>query len=454
MKIKLDKNIVEISRILLGIVFVFSGFVKAIDPWGSAYKILDYLVAFGLRSISFLDLFLSFALSAVEFGIGICLLLGVYRKNTTLLALIFMAIMTPLTLYLAIANPVTDCGCFGDALVLSNWATFFKNLVLLAAAIALINGYKLLTRFFSRKFNVVVMLWVYIFILGVSFFCYSYLPILDFRPYKIGVNIPRKMKMPENAEKPDYKTTLIYSKNGIKKEFTLEDYPKNDSTWVFVDSKSKLIKKGYELPIHDFTITTEDGEDITEHILTNPSYTFLLIAHKLDDASDTNISEINDIYDYSRIHGYEFYALTASLKGDIEEWISFTGAEYPFCTTDDITLKTIIRSNPGLLLLKNGTILNKWPGKSLPQNLGKPIDKSSLGEIASNRGMFKVLLLMIFLWVPLAFLYLYDKFYAKKIQQNKKKREKRRTENRYLKAILKKRETDYQNELNNIKEKK
>jgi uncharacterized membrane protein YphA (DoxX/SURF4 family) len=454
MKMKPNKNIVEISRVLLGIVFIFSGFVKAVDPWGSAYKILDYLVAFGLRSFSFLDLFLSFALSAVEFGIGFCLLLGVYRRNSTLLALIFMAIMTPLTLYLAIANPVTDCGCFGDALILPNWMTFFKNLVLLAAAIVLFKAYKLITRIFSRKFNVVVALWVYIFILGVSFFCYSYLPVLDFRPYKIGVNISQKMKIPENAEKPVYKTTLIYSKNGIKKEFTLEDYPKNDSTWVFVDSKSKLIKKGYELPIHDFTITTEDGEDITEHILSNPSYTFLLIAHKLDDASDTNIGEINDIYDYSRMYGYEFYALTASLKEGIEEWIAVTGAEYPFCTTDDVTLKTIIRSNPGLLLLKNGTILNKWPGKSLPQNLGKPLDKSSLGEKGSNHEMLKMLLIMICLLTPLAFLYLYDKFYAKEIQKNKKRREKRRTENRYLKAILKKKENEYKNELNNIIEKK
>jgi hypothetical protein len=365
-----------------------------------------------------------------------------------------MAFMTPLTLYLAIANPVTDCGCFGDALILSNWATFFKNLILLAAAIVLFKGSKLITRIFSRKFNLTIVLWVYIFILGVSVFCYSYLPVLDFRPYKIGVNIPQKMEIPDNAEKPDYKTTLIYSKNGVRKEFTLEDYPKNDSTWIFVDSKTKLIKKGYEPPIHNFNITTEDGEDITEHILSNPSYTFLLIAHKLDDASDTNISEINDIYDYSKMYGYEFYALTASLKGDIEEWIASTGAEYPFCTTDDVTLKTIIRSNPGLLLLKNGTILNKWPGKSLPHNLGKPLDKSSLGKMGSNRGMFKILLIMICFLIPLAFLYLYDKFYSKEIQKNRRRKKERGTENKYLKAILRKNESEYQNELNNIIEKK
>jgi uncharacterized membrane protein YphA (DoxX/SURF4 family) len=366
---KFKKVIVEISRILLGVVFVFSGFVKAVDPVGSAYKISDYFSAWGLQFLDILALPGSFFQSVLEFALGVFLLAGIYRKITSFLILLVMCFMTPLTLYLAIANPITDCGCFGDALVITNWQTFYKNTVLLTAAVIVFLWHRQMTFLFPKKHRSLILLFTLLFILGISFYCYAYLPVLDFRPYKIGNNIREGMSIPEGAETDVYETVFIYEKEGIAHEFTIDNYPKEDSGWTFVDSKSKLIKKGYEPPIHDFTITTEQGDDITDEVLADDNYTFLLIAHKLEKASDSNIDKINEIYDYAKQNGYNFICLTASLPSQIKEWKENTGAEYPFCTMDDITLKTIIRSNPGLLLIKKGTIINKWPDKKIPEKI-------------------------------------------------------------------------------------
>jgi uncharacterized membrane protein YphA (DoxX/SURF4 family) len=404
------KITVEFSRVILGLVFIFSGFVKAVDPWGSAYKILDYFQAFELTEFNLWAIPLSFLQAAVEFGVGVCLLIGVYRRFNSILVLFIMLFMTPLTLYLAIANPVTDCGCFGDALVISNWQTFYKNIFLLIAAVIVFIWFRLMTPCFTRKNYFFAAVWIYLFIIGLSFYCFYYLPVLDFRPYKIGVNIPEKMEIPEDAEPDDYQIRLIYSKDGHQKEFTLENYPKGDSTWTFVDQKSHLIKKGYQPPIHDFSLTNANGDDITGDVLSNPSYTFLLIAYKLDKANDANVDKINDIYDFSRKEKYDFYALTSSLPDEIQNWIENTGAEYPFCTMDEITLKTIIRSNPGLLLIKNGTIVNMWPNTRLPNTgeLIKLMDETNRGKIPEIHHLQTVLLLTLLLFVPLIGLFLLD----------------------------------------------
>jgi len=399
--------VVEISRIILGLVFIFSGFVKAVDPWGGAYKIQDYFEAFELTDFAFLALPFAFLQAALEFGVGVCLLLGVYRRVNAVLALIIMLFMTPLTLYLAFANPVSDCGCFGDALVISNWQTFSKNIFLLIAAVNIFLWYRLMTPLFSRKAYPWVALWIYLFILGVSFYCFYFLPALDFRPYKIGTNIPEAMAIPENAEHDIYEVQLIYSKDGQQKTFTMDNYPKGDSAWTFVDSKSRLIKKGYQPPIHDFSITDAEGDDITEDILSNPSCTFLLISHQLDKANDANINKVNDIYDYTKTNGYDFYALTSSLPDEMQAWIESTGAEYPFCTMDDITLKTIVRSNPGLLLIKDGTIVDKWPNTRLPDagELNKKIEGAGVPATHHFRTVF---LLTVILLIPLIGLFFID----------------------------------------------
>ena len=363
----IQEVIANISRFILAAAFIFSGFVKAVDPLGFQYKIQDYLAAFGMASWfpSFFPLLGGIALSAIEISIGIFLFFGFLRTVASTLALMLMSFMTPLTLYLAIFNPVSDCGCFGDAWVLTNWETFIKNVLLLLAAIGAFKGRKMLVRFISQKMEWLVSLYSLFFVFTLSFYCLDRLPVLDFRPYKVGKNILEGMTMPEGAKPSVYESVFILEKNGEKKEFTLENYP--DSTWTFVDTRTVLKEKGYEPAIHDFSmIELNTGEDITEDVLTDMGYTFLLVAHRIEEADDSNIDLINEVYDYSVEHGYKFYCLTSSPEEQIELWKDKTGAEYPFCQMDDITLKTMIRSNPGLMLIKNGTILNKWSDEDIP----------------------------------------------------------------------------------------
>ncbi len=346
---------------------MFSGFVKAVDPLGFYYKIEEYISAFSLVAWipSGLSFLMGIVLPAVEFCIGVFLLLGIRRKVAVVSALLFMMVMTPLTLYLALTDPVSDCGCFGDAWLLSNWQTFGKNVVMLVAAISVFKGQELLVRFITSKVEWMISLYTSLFIIALSFYCLQYLPILDFRPYKIGRNIKAGMEIPEGVKLDVLETRFVLEKNGERREFALEDYP--DSTWTFIEPRTILKEKGYEPPIHDFWMKLSDtGEDITDSVLSDSGYTFLLVAHRIEEADDSNIDLINEVYDYCVEHGYGFYALTSSESGDIDSWRDKTGAEYPFCEMDDVTLKTIIRSNPGLLLIKEGTILNKWADGNLP----------------------------------------------------------------------------------------
>ncbi|MDR2626653.1 MAG: DoxX family protein [Dysgonamonadaceae bacterium] len=405
---KIKKTVVESCRVLLGLVFVFSGFVKAVDPLGSAYKFEDYFIAFDVDFLSVFALPLSFILSALEFGLGICILLALYRRFSATITLIFMSFMTPLTLWLALTNPVHDCGCFGDALVLTNWQTFFKNILLLAAAIVLFRRPGKMKRLFPYRITGWICLYTFLFIVCLSLYCYRNLPLLDFRPYKIGKNIPEQMIVPEGAPTDQDITTFIYEKNDTQKEFTLEEAPMNDSTWTFVDAKNTVIK-GYQTPVHDFVITTNTDVDVTGEILSDTSYTFLLISPSLKEAKESNADRINEIYDYTLRYGYKFYCITAATPKDISEWINNTAADYPFYFMDKVALKTIIRSNPGLLLMKNGTVYNKWHNRNIPKNsaLKEPLENSPMGKIKSNSDL-KVIIsvsllflfhLLLFFWI-------------------------------------------------------
>ena len=354
--------LLQIGRILFGAVFVFSGFVKAIDPLGSTYKIEDYLHTFGgfFESMADYAFPLAIALSTLELIIGLNMILKVHIDLTNVLALLFMLVMTPLTLYIAIKNPVTDCGCFGDALVISNWATFFKNVVLLGVVILMIiYNYKYHPFLTNRKQFLALFVFI---VIGVSLSLYSYchLPMIDFLPYKVGVNIQKAMEVPDNAPSDEYKTTFIYEKNGEQKEFTLDNYPKGDSTWVFVDQKSVLVSKGYKAPIHDFSIMNAQFDDITKEVLNNQGQTYLLVMYDINDASTEGAQKAEQVYQKALKSGTKFYALTASSDEDVKKFVDKTGVTYPFWKTDPTALKTVIRANPGLVLMKKGTIEGKW----------------------------------------------------------------------------------------------
>lgn len=362
---KTKSNILLIARIIFGLVFLFSGFVKAVDPLGTAYKISDYLEAFSLTSLDFLAFPASLLLIATEFTIGFNILFNVHLKASTWIASLFMLVMTPVTLYLAISNPISDCGCFGDAIVMTNWQTFYKNVVLciILAIIALLQNH---TRPWLSNWGAwIVTLLPILISFGISIYCYNLLPIIDFRPYKIGNNIIEGMQIPEDAPLDKYETTFFYEKDGIEQAFTLDNYPAEDSTWTFVRQESKLIEQGFVPPIHDFSIITEDG-DITDLVLEDAGYTLLVISHKVEKASTKNIKCVKSTIANAKKAGANVIWLTSSYSDDIEKFKSEYGINDTFGATDDITLKTIVRSNPGLVLIKDATVIEKWHHNSLP----------------------------------------------------------------------------------------
>ena len=395
-----------VCRFILAVVFVFSGFVKAIDPLGTQYKIQDYLTAFGWSDV-FPDYFAfcaSMLLGVLEFCLGVYMFFGIRRIIAPRAVVLVMSVMTPLTFWIALDNPVSDCGCFGDAIVLSNWATFWKNVVLLAMSIVVLKWRKHISPLVTTRFDWVIALYGFLYVFSMAIYCYRELPVFDFRPYHIGANIRRGMEIPEGEKPSKVETHFILQKDGVEKEFTVDNYP--DSTWTFVDSKLVVVEKGYEPTIHDFEIRRwEDMEDITEQVLSDKNYTFLLVAHQLSLADDSAIDLINELYDYSLMHGYAFYCLTASEEEDILRWQENTGAEYPFCIMDDITLKTMIRSNPGLMLLKEGTVIRKWSKNSFPDEyqLNGSLDELPLGVIDYRSFAIRAVQVVAWFVFPLLF---------------------------------------------------
>ena len=356
-----------VARTVVGLTFILSGFVKAIDPLGTQYKIQDYLAAIppSLSLPDMLTLLMSVSLSMVEFTLGAFMLTAISRRVTARLTLLFMVVMTAVTVWIYIADPVKDCGCFGDALTLTNLETLLKNIVLLALAALVAWRPTHIGRLMSRSNQMLLGQMLMLTPVALSFWCLYDLPLIDFRPYHIGADIKAGMEIPEGAEQPVFDTTFIMEKDGERREFTLDNYP--DSTWTFVDSKTVTVKEGYVPPIHDFSITAADGEDITDMVLGREGYTFLLISPDLDKADDQNFGDIDQIYEFCQDNSIPFYCLTASTEKSQQHWQNITGAEYPFCMTDATTLKTMIRSNPGLMLLEKGVVRGKWSQNRLPE---------------------------------------------------------------------------------------
>lgn len=359
------KAIYNLSRYLVGIVFIFSGFVKGIDPLGSTYKFIDYFNAFGLEFLEPAAFPLAILLSSIEFTLGFSLIFSAKKNLTAWVVLIFMSFFTILTLILAIFNPVTDCGCFGDALIMTNWQTFLKNIILMIfTGIIFINR----NNFQSNRSDIKQWSLVSIpaiLIVLVSVYCYRHLPLIDFMPYSVGTFIPEKMIIPDNAPKAEYKTTLIYTKNGKNIEVTIDNLP--DSSWQWLETKQEIVQEGYVPPIHDFVIQSLSGDDITDIVLNENKFTMLLVAYDLNNTKLSDINKINALAEYCQSsNNCNFICLTSSLQDEIDAFTQKTNATYPFFNTDEITLKTMIRANPGLILLKKGWIINKWNATDTP----------------------------------------------------------------------------------------
>lgn len=354
--------LLTLGRILLGLVFIFSGFVKAIDPLGSTYKIHDYLMAFGgsfaqLTSLAFPA---AIALSTLELLIGLCFLFKIKLKATSVAALLFMGVMLPLTLYIALKNPVTDCGCFGDALKISNWATFYKNVVLTVLVLLVLIYHRKMRNLFLPGVEWTLILLFIVLGVGLSVYSQRHLPMMDFLPYKVGVNIPEAMKVPEGKPLDKYDTKLIYEKDGVQKEFTIENYPQNDSTWRFVDQKTTLVSKGYEPPIHNFEIVDAQGNHVTDDIIHHQGVVNLVVMYNLAQTAKAGVDKAELLYEQSKQRGEQFYAVTGSSDEDIAKFVAENKVSFPLYKADPTTLKTIIRANPGFVKIENGTIKGKW----------------------------------------------------------------------------------------------
>ena len=350
-------------RIILGAVFAFSGFVKAVDPLGSCYKFTDYFnLAFNMPSLSAFSLPLAFILAALEFTVGIMLIFNLKPRWAVWLAFGFELVFLPLTLYIAITNPVHDCGCFGDALVLDNWTTFYKNIVLMAMVLFLVFNRKRMDNPLSDNVELGISVAVFLMAIVFQHFMLRHLPILDFRPYKIGNNIAEKMQVPAGAERDEYATVLTYKNSitGEVKDFTDKDYPWQDTTWVWQDTKSVLVKKGFQPEIHDFTIQDSLGVDHTYQVLNYEKPVLLVVTHKLEKSDEDGLDMLRHLQNHALEKDYLIIGLTSSNWDKILQTKSEFSIDFPFFQTDDITLKTIVRANPGIVKLEKGTVTGKW----------------------------------------------------------------------------------------------
>ncbi len=386
-KNRIMKIVRNLSRIFVGLVFIFSGFVKAVDPWGTAYKNNDYLIAMGLESLLPLAFTLAVIMIAAEFIVGFALLLNVKTKFAAWGALLFMLFFTPLTLWLAIANPVSDCGCFGDAIKMTNWQTFFKNLIILVPTIIVFVQRKKFNNLLSCSLQWIIAGIGFVFVSGVMWYSYRHLPIIDFLPYKEGNYLPALMEIPPDAPKDEYAhfITLEDTTTGQKIEIDVNVYT-NDSTYWGTGTKYKyvsmteprLIKKGYEPPIHDFNIFDKDNNNYIDTALQYNGYVFLFTSPKVEKACTKNLDKISALYHWSVKNNHKFFALSASNSQEIDTFIVRNNLPFTFYMCDETTLKTMVRSNPGLMLLKKGTVIKKWSYVDFPdiQNIQSIINKN------------------------------------------------------------------------------
>lgn len=351
-----------VSRILVGIVFIFSGFVKGVDPLGTAYRIEDYFIAYGMEWAMPLALFLSISLCMLEFVLGVALVLNIRLKQLSWVLLILMSFFTLVTFYDALYAPVPDCGCFGDAIILTNWETFYKNVVLMVFVFIIFRFRKKFKSLLEIKGQNVVL---FIAVIGFSWFSiyqHEHLPMIDYRDWKVGVDIT-----PDNAAQPE--TYLIYQnrKTGETKEYLSPNYPWKDSVWMseweFVDQR---IVEQKTSQLSNLRFEDVNGDDLTEEIIYNPGFQFLLLSWDINKFPPKAVSSIRTLVEELNDKGYPIQGLSASLFEDINVFRGKNKIKIPFYNADDIVLKTMIRANPGIILLKDGLILDKWHYNDCP----------------------------------------------------------------------------------------
>lgn len=371
--------ITHVARFLVGGLFIFSGFIKANDPLGFSYKLKEYFEVFqNDTGMAFFELFghialpLAILICASEIILGVMLLIG-YRRDLTLWLLFAqIAFFTFLTFYSACFNKVTHCGCFGDFLKLKPWQSFWKDIALMILITLLFSGKENIKELFAPMMTNALFTIGLLFSLGFPIYTFRNLPIFDFRAYAPGMNIKENMKYPATYKPAEIETGFIYEnlKTGEKKHFNLKNYPWQDTlNWKWFATDNVVVKDAIDAPkITDFNVNNLDGQPITDSLLNNKNFSFWLIIYDINETEDnkTLISEINDFYKLASMEKYQFIALTASGPSDIDAFKHKHNALFDFATVDQTVLKTMIRSNPGLMLMKEGTVIANWHWRNWP----------------------------------------------------------------------------------------
>ena len=371
------KYLIWLCRIVLGGLFIFSGVVKANDPLGLTYKMTEIFDIWGMSGLGKYAEVLSIAMIAFEIIGGVAVIVGNSFRLYISLMLLLNIFYTFLTYYALTSGKVKECGCFGDCIKLSNEATFYKDVALTAINLFLwIFRYRVFPIFNNPKINMYIVVGAAVIAFGGQWYTLHYLPVHDCLPYKVGNNIWSKMQASDGATAAEYKTVLTYSKNGIKKEFTTEEFNKEkiweDPAWKFDTSISTLVKEATgqpEIP-KDFALNDLKGEDRTEDVLTAKGYTFLWFVREPATANLKNMDRLKNIIAKAGTMNVKFIVLCSAGADICQTYQEVWGMkDVTFYTLDGVVSKTAMRSNPGLMLLNDGNVVGKWSYLSYPKDI-------------------------------------------------------------------------------------
>ncbi|KQC34102.1 DoxX family protein [Nonlabens sp. YIK11] len=352
------KLLVGFCRVFVGILFIFSGLVKLNDPVGFSFKLDEYFSAavLGLEFLQPFALPLAIFLVILEVILGVMLLIGFQKRFTVWSLLLMIIFFTFLTFYSAYFNKVTDCGCFGDAIPLTPWQSFTKDVILLFMIVILFMNVSLIRPLFKKFTGMLTTMLVTIGCFGIAYYVLMHLPIIDFRAYKIGTDINQAMQ--PDPDRPDvYGYDWYYDVDGKEEIITTKGLPPEGRP-NYIKVETRLLKKGFEPPIHDFAITSEDQGDITQEILSEPKVA-LLVMYNLNNAENRGMLQLSKFVKSAKAAGYRVIALSSSAPSETDQAKETYGLDVNFYTTDGTALKTMIRSNPGVVLVKNGVITGK-----------------------------------------------------------------------------------------------
>lgn len=360
------KFITTFSRIFVGVLFIISGFIKANDPLGFSYKLDEYFLVFHMPWLSYISLAMAMFICVFEIALGVAALVGYKMRMTTWLLMLMIVFFTFLTFYSAWFDVVKDCGCFGDALKLKPWESFAKDIILLVfISVLFFRRWDIKPLFIGSGgrlafYSSIVISTVF------TWYCYTHLPVKDFRPYAIGKNIQEGMKLPPGAITDSTVMVFIYEKDGQKQEFTVNQVGDLDSTYTFIDRMDKKVREGDQPEIHDFSIIDPAGGDHTNEVLETEDYVFMLVAYDLSKTNKKVQKEINAFVEECNKLGILFIGMTSTPANETDIFRHEHGSMFDFYFCDATTLKTIIRSNPGLVLLKKGTVIDMWHYNDFP----------------------------------------------------------------------------------------